>query len=101
MTGSIDRLVQLDTTRYKLRAEMLKTSAGERHETIGSLELDEIRSIGKSGDIDVILQAEHFLLLTANEIATNSPAMRHSLDMAVTEMNILRNMVDRVRDPAT
>ncbi|WP_343870554.1 hypothetical protein, partial [Caenispirillum bisanense] len=60
-----------------------------------------VREVGKSGDIDLILNVERRFL--ENDLAeyANSKGMADSLTAALAELSAAERLVEKVRDPAT
>lgn len=61
--------------------------------------LETVQSIGRQGDIDLILTAERSILANDLRMYGNSKGMRDSIGTALTDLSIAEKHVALVRDP--
>lgn len=63
--------------------------------------LKTVKSIGKSGDIELIFAAERSILQNERRLYGNSPSMTNSLNAALQELPVAQKLVGKVKDPQT
>ena len=58
-----------------------------------------LQKVGDSGDLEIILHAERFVLDNERTYYTDTPIMEESLDNALEDIDIALELVDTVQDP--
>lgn len=100
---TFERLLdQLDRNLLVERAAYIDLTSGKsakKYRLSQEALLKSIRTIGKTGDISLILSAEREILANEKRFYANSPAMGSSLDNAVSELDQAGKMLPLVLDP--
>lgn len=102
MSTDQDLLVRLVIDMANERAAYVgreRSPAAKKYRESQDLLLDTTKAIGKTGDIGLILSAEAKILKNDIKFYGNSPAMRSSLSMALTELDLAEKMLPLVKNP--
>jgi len=76
-----------------------QTPAAQIHKTAQDNNLQAVKSIGRSGDHQIILTAEKALLINELRLYGNSPGMKSSLRAALQDLELADKHTEIVKDP--